>query len=113
MAIPDFQTVMRPLLEEYSDGAERPVAEVRQRLATRFHLTPDELAETIPSGRAKTWLNRVGWATSYLYNVGALERTRRSVYRITSRGQELLAQHPDRIDLQALDRFPELREFRS
>ena len=49
MAVPDFQTLMRPLLEEYTGGNERLIAEVRAALAQRFSLTPDELAERLPS----------------------------------------------------------------
>lgn len=94
MPIPDFQALMRPLLEEYSSGAERPIAEVRSNLAARFGLTEDELAERLPSGLAKTFVNRVGWATTYLYQVGLLARPRRSVYQITERGRQVLAEHP-------------------
>ena len=79
----------------------------------RFGLTDDELAERIPSGHAKLWQNRVGWATSYLFNVGALARPRRSVYQITDRGQTLLQENPERVDIGVLTQYPELREFRS
>jgi Mrr N-terminal domain len=61
MPVPDFQTLMRPLLEEYAAGGERPIAEVRAALASKFALTPEELAERLPSGLAKTFDNRVGW----------------------------------------------------
>ncbi len=86
MPVPDFQTLMRPLLEEYAAGDERRIADVRAELATRFELTEDELAERLPSGLAKTFDNRVGWAATYLYRVGLLARPRRSVYVITERG---------------------------
>lgn len=103
---------MRPLLEEYASGAERPIAEVRSNLAAQFGLTEDELAERLPSGVAKTFVNRVGWATTYLYQVGLLARPRRSVYQITERGRQVLAEHPDRVDLAVLSKFPELGQFR-
>jgi len=112
MAVPDFQTLMRPLLEEYAGGNERPIAEVRAALADRFSLTPEELAERLPSGLAKTFDNRVGWAATYLYRVGLLVRPRRSVYAITDRGRQVLAEHPERIDLTVLSQFPEFAEFR-
>ena len=73
MPVPDFQTLMRPLLEEYAGGNERPIAEVRAALAAQFGLTPEELAERLPSGLAKTFDNRVGWAATYLDRVGLLE----------------------------------------
>lgn len=112
MPVPDFQTLMRPLLEEYSAGGEHPIAEVRAALAAKFSLTPEELAERLPSGLAKTFDNRVGWAATYLYRVGLLVRPRRSVYAITERGRHVLAEHPERIDLTVLAQFPEFAEFR-
>lgn len=113
MAVPDFQTIMRPLLEEYAADQERPIADVRSQLARRFNLTEEELAERLPSGTAKTFDNRVGWAATYLYRCGLLSRPRRSVYRITERGREVLAAHPERVDLSVLSSFPEFEEFRS
>jgi restriction system protein len=50
MPVPDFQTLMRPLLEEYAAGNERPIADVRAALAVQFGLTPEELAERLPRG---------------------------------------------------------------
>ncbi len=112
MAIPDFQTVMRPLLELLSDGNEHAIAAIRTQLATHFALTPDELAERIPSGRVTTFQSRVGWATTNLYNIGLISRPRRAVYRITDRGRDVLARHPDRVDLRVLSQFEEFAEFR-
>ena len=112
MPVPDFQTLMRPLLEEYAAGGERRIADVRANLATRFGLTEQELAERLPSGLARTFDNRVGWAATYLYRVGLLNRPRRSVYAITDRGREVLAANPERVDLSVLSQFPEFAEFR-
>lgn len=112
MTVPDFQSLMRPLLEEYAADGERRIADVRAELATRLGLTEEELAERLPSGLARTFDNRVGWAATYLYRVGLLERPRRSVYAITARGSEVLAANPERIDLSVLSQFPEFAEFR-
>lgn len=111
MSVPDFQTLMRPLLEEYAAGGERPIADVRAALAARFELTEEELAERLPSGLARTFVNRVGWATTYLYRVGLLSRPRRAVYAITERGREVLTANPARIDLSVLSQFSEFAEF--
>jgi restriction system protein len=103
---------MRPLLHEYAAGDERRIADVRAALAVKFELTEEELAERLPSGLAKTFDNRVGWAATYLYRVGLLTRPRRSVYAITQRGREVLAANPERVDLGVLSQFPEFAEFR-
>lgn len=88
------------------------VTEIRERLADHFSLSQEDLEAQIPSGRAKLFANRVGWATTHLYQSGLIERPRRSVYRITRRGQEILAQHPSRVDLKVLSQFAEFHEFR-
>jgi restriction system protein len=111
MAIPDYQTLMRPLLAAYEDGQERPVAQARDQLAVEFGLTEDERSEMLPSGKGRKWNNRVGWAATYLYRAGLLERPRRSVYRITDRGRLVLQQNPQRVDNDVLGAFEEFREF--
>jgi restriction system protein len=113
MAIPDFQSIMRPVLAIVSDDHEHAVTHVREALAEEFELTDEELQEMLPSGRAKTFTNRVGWAVTYLYQTGLLERPRRSVYRITSRGHHVLNENPDHVDLKVLAQFEELHDFRA
>lgn len=112
MAVPDFQTIMRPLLAVLADGQDHSITAARDVLAEHFSLTPDELAAQIPSGRAKLFANRVGWATTHLYRTGLIERPQRSVYRITERGRTVLAECPERVDLKVLAQFEEFHEFR-
>lgn len=113
MAIPDYQTLMRPVLAAHEDGEEHAISAVRAMLADAFGLTENERAEMLPSGRSRTFDNRTGWATTYLYRAGLLERPKRSIYRITDRGRAVLAKHADRIDNTVLDEFDEFRAFRS
>lgn len=103
---------MRPLLEAMADEDEHPIQDVRATLENQFQLTADDLEEMLPSGRAKTFANRVGWATTYLFRCRLIDRPRRSVYKITDRGRAVLAEHPDRVDLRVLSEFPEFHEFR-
>jgi restriction system protein len=39
MAVPDFQSLMLPLLRMASDGQEHSLAEARDALAEEFHLS--------------------------------------------------------------------------
>ena len=112
MTLPDYQTLMRPLLELHADGAELDRPTVRALLAEQFRLTPEELVEVLPSGRQRKFDNRAAWATTYLVQAGLLERPRRGVSRITARGLEVLRQHPERIDISVLAQFDEFRRFR-
>jgi restriction system protein len=113
MTVPDFQTLMRPLLDQYAPSTERAISDVRSALADSFALSAEERAERLPSGSARTFDNRVGWAATYLNRCGLLDRPRRGVYRITDRGRQVLTDHPDRVDLSVLSQFPEFDEFRA
>jgi restriction system protein len=112
VAIPDFQSLMRPLLGILEDGEDHAISEVRAELAQRFSLTEAELAERIPSGTTTLFQNRVGWATDRLYRTKLTDRPERAVYRITERGRKVLAENPERIDLKVLSQFEELAELR-
>ena len=85
-----------------SDGQEHAVEDLRTELASEFELSESDLEERLPSGRAKTFNNRVGWATTYLYRCGLVARPRRSIYVITERGREVLEQNQQRVDLSVL-----------
>lgn len=113
MAVPDFQTLMRPLLALTEDGQEHSIGALREKLAEQFQLSPDDLAARIPSGRVTVLQNRVGWAATYLYRTGLLSRPRRAHYAITGRGRQVLTENPERVDLGVLSQFEEFEEFRS
>ena len=66
MPIPDYQSIMLPLLKQISDGQAYKFAEVKENLAREFNLTPQERRELLPSGRQAIFDNRVGWARTYL-----------------------------------------------
>lgn len=112
MAIPDYQTLMLPLLEIAGVQNEQAVAEVYDRLATQFGLTNEERSELLPSGRQPTFENRVGWAITYMKKAGLLESSGRGRFKITQRGIETLKEKPTEINVQYLTRFPEFVAFR-
>lgn len=55
----------------------------------------------------------MAWARVYLGKAGLLETARRGVLRITASGLEVLGEHPARIDVKFLERFPEFVAFRT
>lgn len=105
MSVPDFQTLMLPVLKQLAAGGEQAPAAVREAVATAFQLTPEDLAELLPSGRQATFANRIAWALGYLKQAGLVESPRRGVYRLTERGRAALAENLDRIDIQYLSGF--------
>ncbi len=91
MAVPDYQSLMLPLLRFAGEKKdETSTGEAVEVLAKELGLTDEDLKEMLPSGIQFTFVNRVGWASTYMKKAGLLEATRRGYFRITSRGQELL-----------------------
>ena len=86
MGIPDFQTVMLPLLTLVGDDAEHSYREMFESLAQHFKLSDEERAELLPSGTQARFVNRVRWACNYLRRAGLLESTGRGRFRIADRG---------------------------
>lgn len=111
MAIPDFQSLMLPLLLFADDGKEHSLQEAIEALATQFQLTADDRRELLPSGRQATFDNRVGWTRTYLKKAGLLTSTKRSHFQITPRGRSVLAQKPTKINTAFLRQYPEFIEF--
>lgn len=113
MAIPDFQSLMLPVLEALGDDREHPTKDLIQLMADRFHLSAEERQQLLPSGRQTVIANRTHWAVTYLAKTGLVARLRHGWVRISERGRQVLAERPERIDLKYLERFPELEEFRT
>ena len=111
MPIPDYQTFMRPVLLILSGGQTWKMRDLYARLAAEFSLTDADLAEMLPSGRQSTYMNRIGWAKTYLVKAGALHSPQRGTVEITARGQQLLEQFPEGVTTKALYAFPEFAEF--
>ncbi|MFN4294441.1 MAG: winged helix-turn-helix domain-containing protein [Thermoflexales bacterium] len=111
MTIPDYQSIMLPLLKFAGDGKEHSLRETIEALADRFNLTEEERSELLPSGQQAIFDNRVGWARTYLKKAGMLETTRRGYYRLTERGEQILRQNPSEINTAFLRQFPEFAEF--
>lgn len=112
MAIPDYQTVMLPLLRFLEDEKERNIGEVVDSLVEKFNLSAEESQQLLGSGQQTVIRNRAGWARTYLKKAGLIASTRRGFFRITESGKKVLASKPERIDVKYLERFPEFVAFR-
>jgi restriction system protein len=111
MAIPDFQTLMLPVLSRLA-GQQSSTNELVAAMADHFGLTDGERVALLPSGRQAIIANRVHWALSYLGRAGLLDRVARGVYRASERGRSVLVQPPERITTAFLRQFPEFRSLR-
>jgi len=112
MGIPDYQSVMLPLLKLTADGLEHRFRDIINDLAEAFKLGDEERKETLPSG-GLLFDNRVGWARTYLKKAGLLSYPRRLFIQITDRGKKVLTENPKRIDVRLLQRFPEFVDFQA
>lgn len=113
MTVPDFQTLMRPLLAELVDRQPHRVRDLTERMSDLFELTEEERAQMLPSGRARLVVNRVGWAVTHLAQAGLVHRPQRGHLVLTDAGAEVLASHPERVDMTVLKGFAAYRDFRS
>ena len=113
MGIPDFQTVMLPLLQRFADGNEHPNREVLDALGDEFGLTEEEKRDLLPSGQDFVFRNRVAWARTHMKAAGLIDNPKRGIFVITQAGRDLLAKAPNRIDLKLLQTYDAYREFRN
>lgn len=112
MAIPDFQSLMLPVLKESAAGEVR-IGDVVAVLGKKLELTEAELSELLPSGKQTTFANRVNWAKSYLGKAGLIHLTRRGYFTLSERGQTVLANPPPTINIKFLESFPDFKAFRN
>lgn len=112
MGIPDYQSVMLPLLKLTADGHEHRFRDAIKQLADSFTLSEEERKETLPSG-GLLFDNRVGWARTYLKKAGLLSYPKRLFIQITDRGKKVLSEKPKKIDVKLLQRFPEFVDFQA
>jgi restriction system protein len=113
MPIPDFQSLMLPIMKIAQDGEEHTARERRQRIGDDLGLTDAERKELLPSGTQPVLTNRIAWARAHLTMAGLLEKTGKGRFRITQLGKEAMASNPSTINMRFLFQFPEYAEARN
>ena len=103
MAVPDYQSLMLPLLQRLgTETTPRTVRSFVDSVADEFHLTDEERAERLPSGGENLLLNRLAWAKTYLGKAGLLVSPRHGLVQISEKGREVLDSKPETINLRFL-----------
>jgi restriction system protein len=110
MPIPDYQTLMLPLLKLAETTEDFSRKQAVEKLANQFQLSEGERAESLPNG-SLVFYNRVGWARTYLKKAGLVDSPRRGSIVITQKGLDLLKTNPQKIDNNLLKQYPEFLEF--
>jgi restriction system protein len=113
MAIPDYQTLMLPILRLAQDQQEHRFRDAVEILAQEFKLSDDERSELLPSGSQFLFSNRVGWARTYLKQAGLLVSPKRGVFRITQAGLDMLQSNPTKVDNSTLEKYAAFIDFKS
>jgi len=113
MMVPDYQSIMLPLLKFAQDQKEHSFREIVNYISSYFELSEEERKKRLPSGYDRIIDNRVGWARTYLKKAGLLEDPKRGYFKIAKRGLEVLEKDPKEININFLMQFPEFVEFRS
>lgn len=113
MPIPDYQTIMLPLLSFLKDQKEHSFNEVVEHISDQFNLSHEERKELLPSGKETIIHNRAGWARTYMVKAGLIESPRRGNMRISQRGLDVLNEKPNKINVKYLERFREFIAFRA
>lgn len=111
--IPDYQTLMLPLLKLVSDGHEHKYRDIIENLAAIYEMTAEERKELLASGNQAIFDNRVGWAKTYLKKAGLIDSPKRAIFVISDLGRETLSKNPERIDAKYLRQFPAFIEFQN
>ncbi len=111
MPIPDYQSIMLPLLKFLNDEKEHSLRETIEKLGIQFELSEDEKRELLASGKQAVFNNRVGWARTYLKKARLVESTKRGFVKITDRGLKILDQNPQTINVKFLQQFDEFQKF--
>ncbi|HMS21455.1 restriction endonuclease [uncultured Sphingorhabdus sp.] len=110
MAIPDYQSLMLPVLRIAAEGETR-VPLVAQTIADQLGLTEEEREELLPSGKQRLLHNRVHWAKFYMSKAGLIDSPKRGIFIASLAGKQLLETNPDNIGVETLKSFPAFVEF--
>lgn len=107
--MPNWEGFMIPTLRVLSDGVVRHWREFQPLVADQAKLTTAQRQELLPSGNQLKYENRIGWAVSFMTNVGALARPKRGHYTITEAGKQIIGMFPNGVkerDIRVLGEDP-------
>ena len=111
MSVPGLSKYLLPLLKLINDGKEYHINKLYEPIADYLNLSKEDRDELLPSGKQRRHINRVLWASTILKKAMLIEPKGRGIIIISKRGQDVLSQRLDNIDIKYLERFPEFVEF--
>jgi restriction system protein len=109
--VPQFQTLMLPLLKVMGGGHEMSTIQMRDAVADNLEMTAEVLSLDLPIGTQNAFHNRMGWAITFLYKACLLKRPRREIYIISEIGKQVLLDNPVEIDAEFLRSYDNFNKF--
>lgn len=113
MAVPSYQEFMFPVLKFLYDGKEHHVKEIHEAMALAFKLTPSDMEETLATQSRPTYMNRIGWALTYMKKAGLVDSPSRAHYVITTEGKKIVDSNVTTLDANYLKKYPSFVDFQA
>ncbi len=113
MNVPSYQEFMFPIIKLLSNGKIWQKRVIYHDVASMMHLTTEQMDETLPSQTQPTYINRIGWALTYLKKAGLILSPSRSNYKITDEGNRVVAENITNLNTAYLRRYPQFVEFQN
>lgn len=113
MAVPGYQEFMFPILKYLSDKDLQDKKKIFDNMAEVFNLSEEDKQEKLPSQQSATYINRIGWALTYLKKAGLIESPLRAHYKITGEGKIVVSQNVTNLDSKYLKKYPSFLEFQN
>lgn len=110
MSIPKYNEMYRSFLSTLQDGKIHSLKEIKRQVIQDFSLSEAALAERFASGNQSVFENRIGWCRTYLKKAELIESPSRAQFIITETGK-VLFESGDKIDNDALHRYPSFQKF--
>jgi restriction system protein len=100
--IPDFQTIMLPLLQFVGKNDEVSMKIIKEGMIKYFNISKSEQEQKTPNGKQFLYYNRIAWAISYLRMGELIFSPLRGVYKISNDGKKVLNNPPEKITIKYL-----------
>lgn len=111
MAVPGYQEFMFPILKVLYDGFLYHKKTICEKMIVFFNLSQEDIDEKLPSQTEPTYINRIGWAITYMKKAGLLQSPSRAQYVITEEGKKIIDNNVVNLNSKYLRRYPTFIDF--
>lgn len=113
MSVPGYQEFMFPILKLLSDNKIYYKKDIFVEMSKYFNLTSEQMEEKLPSQSEPTYINRIGWAITYLKKAGLVENPSRAHYVISQEGQKVVKDNVVNLNSKYLKKYDSFLDFQN